>query len=294
MLLQSGRACLRVILETERPGRLVVPFYVCDAVLDVPRALGVPIVYYHLDPVLDPQLPNISETDLVLVVDYFGLHCKLEEEHSVLGHRLVVDQSQALFAGGSSESWRFTSARKWFGVPDGAFLWGPRQLSIPMPAASSGRPNHLIERLWGDASLAYESYRAAEESFGLAVAPISRTSILLLGGVDVDAVKLTRRKNFVDLNERLGDHNCLNLNLAPDQVPFCYAMLPQRAISKRDLASDGIFVPSFWEDCVRRANTDFSWEIDLSQRLLPLPIDHRYGPEEMERIAEHVLRRLRV
>ena len=54
----------------------------------------------------------------------------------------------------------------------------------------------------------------------------------------------------------------------------------------------GIFVPQFWKDCTERSDAAFAWELELSRRLLPLPVDHRYGLADMDRLAEQVLAQL--
>ncbi len=291
-LLRSGRACLRAILELKRPQRLFVPFYVCDAAWAPARALGFDLHFYPLDQALRPILPTIGEHDAVVVVDYFGLCADAAAPLAFLGDRLIIDQTHALFAEGPAEVWRFTSARKWFGVPDGAFLSGPRAIAAPAANWSQGVPTHLVERQWGNAATAYQAYTTAEAAFGNEVEPISTSSVALLRGVDVELVRRARRQNFAHLHSRLADRNQLLLPLGATDVPFCYPFLPSRQVSRAELASKGVFVPQFWADCIERRDDAFAWEILLSERLLPLPIDHRYGEQEMNRVAELILRYL--
>lgn len=291
-LLRSGRACLRAILELMRPERLFVPFYVCDAAWAPARALNIAVHFYRLDQALRPILPTIGEHDAVVVVDYFGLCATAHAPLAFLGDRLIMDQTHALFADGPADVWRFTSARKWFGVPDGAFLGGPRPVAAPDAKESQGVPTHLVERRWGNAAAAYQAYTTAEAAFGNEVESISTTSIALLRGVDVELVRRARRQNFGHLHSRLGAYNQLALPLGAADVPFCYPLLPSRQISRAALAGKGAFVPQFWADCLERRDDSFEWEILLSERLLPLPIDHRYGEQEMNRLAELVLHSL--
>ena len=76
-------------------------------------------------------------------------------------------------------------------------------------------------------------------------------------------------------------------------VPFCYPMLPLGVVPRQALASQGIFVPTFWHDCLRRGDTSFRRELDLSWRLLPLPVDHRYEEADMARLADDILKFVR-
>ncbi|MET0387066.1 MAG: hypothetical protein ABW321_13955 [Polyangiales bacterium] len=283
--LSSGRGCLRAILEHMRPARLLAPFYICDAALSPARQLGIPIVRFPIGPDLLPRLPALSPADLVLVVDYFGVCPSATHCIDGLGERGIVDQTHALFAPRNAPHWFFASARKWFGVPDGAFLWGPSAVSPPLTAASSELPIHLITRRWGEPDVAYRAYQQAEATLDDAVRSISELSAALLGGVDVARVQNTRRANFLHLHHRLGAHNQLQLPQNPQNVPFCYPFLPPRPVSRDALRERGLFIPMFWTECTSGTDATFAWERLLAQSLLPLPIDHRYGPEAMDQLA---------
>jgi hypothetical protein len=287
-LFRSGRACLRAVLETKRPRRFLAPYYVCDAALAPARALGLEVVFYAVDRALSPLLTETRADDAVLVVDYFGLCGAAVSRAMSLPGTIIVDQTQALFAHGPAEAWRFTSARKWFGVPDGGFLWGPQTLVSPTPPATESFPAHLFERRFGSPAQAYSAYLSAEAAFDAEIAPISTTSRALLAGVDADFVCAARRNNFEVLHSELATDNEFEFEFAPDAVPFCYPLLPASAVSRETLAKSGIFVPRFWQDCLARDDPAFAWEKELSQRLLPLPLDHRYGRSDMLHVAQHV------
>jgi hypothetical protein len=72
-------------------------------------------------------------------------------------------------------------------------------------------------------------------------------------------------------------------------VPFCYPYLPFQPVDRNALCAEGIFVPSFWSDTHVRPDKGFLWEQRISAELLPLPIDHRYTPENLRRLADHLL-----
>jgi len=52
-------------------------------------------------------------------------------------------------------------------------------------------------------------------------------------------------------------------------------------------------VPTLWPEIDSRAGRGFEWERQVAKRLLPLPIDHRYGPEVMDTLAHSVVQVLR-
>lgn len=290
-LLRSGRACIRAVLDTIKPQRLVAPYYVCDSALAAARTLGIPIEFYAIDEHFAPVLPDLGAGDALLVVNYFGLGQVTSGSLQQAGDRLLVDQTQALFAEAPTGCWSFTSVRKWFGVPDGAFLWGPSHVCSPTQSSLQPKaPTHLLERRWGEPDRAYRAYAAAEASFDTEVEAMSALSKSLLGGIDVELVRRTRRENFLELHALLGPFNKLAVHLRPTDVPFCYPFLPRGELSRTGLAKEKIFVPQFWADCLARGSDRFPWEMELCRALLPLPVDHRYGHAEMVRMAEVLLR----
>jgi hypothetical protein len=50
-----------------------------------------------------------------------------------------------------------------------------------------------------------------------------------------------------------------------------------------------VFVPVLWPELQSREAAGFEWERNVAARLLPLPIDHRYGPSEMQTVADAVV-----
>jgi hypothetical protein len=291
--LTSGRACFRAILESLRPSRVLVPFYICDAALEPLRLLGIPFEFYGLTPSLDPALSAWPADAGVLYVNFFDLKTSGADRLSAaLGPRAIVDDTQAFFRRGRGSGWSFNSARKFFGVPDGAYVYGPCARDVrPAPPDDAVPAAHLASRLAGDQELAYEQYVAAEAQVSAEVRLPSRASTRLLGSLAYEHVRAARRRNFSQLHERLADANALamDLTLDADAVPFCYPFLASRPSLHQALWQRQIFVPRLWPEVTSRPGGPFPWERDLAARLLPLPIDHRYGPEDMARVTDAVL-----
>jgi len=60
--------------------------------------------------------------------------------------------------------------------------------------------------------------------------------------------------------------------------------------SVQDVTTEGgVFVPRLWPEIESRREPSFDWERLVARRLLPLPIDHRYGPCEMEKLCQTLL-----
>jgi len=292
--LASGRACWHAILRDRRPARVRLPFYICDAVLQPLVAMGTPFAFYPLDDQFRPAVDvRPRDDELVLLVNYFGLLTDVVDEIvNAGGDRLVVDDTQAFFRRGRTDRFSFNSARKFFGVPDGAYLFGPAVIHEDLPPSDIADCEHLIGRRDGDSERAWSLFQRHEARVGIELRAMSDVSERLLAGVDASAARLTRRENFAAIDRQLGRRNAIALShesLALDAGPLCYPFLPDRCLDRAALGRRGIFVPTFWPELEQRTDRGFDAERTIARRLLPLPIDHRYGPSEMQVVADTIL-----
>jgi hypothetical protein len=290
LALSTGRACLMVTLRNLRPRRVHVPFYTCDATLAPFAHLGIETRSYALEETLFPtDLPALGTDEYLLWTDYFGIcagHTQRLKE--LLGEHLLIDDTHNFFREGHQGHWSFTSARKYFGVPDGAFLYAPRPVSLDATQFTGISLTHgLLSRL-GRFDEAFAAYQTYERSLDCSVHRISEVSEGLLRGVDMAQVAVARHENFTFLHAALGPHNQLRLNNA-EQVPFCYPYLPPTLVERSVLHARGFFIPCLWPEVDRRTETGFDFERRFSVQLLPLPVDHRYTPVDLSRLVEYLL-----
>ena len=290
--LSTGRACLMVILRNLRPRRVHVPFYTCDATLEPFARLGIETHSYGLDEALFPtELPELGTDEYLLWTDYFGI-CggHTERLKELLGERLLIDDTHNFFHEGHQNHWSFTSARKYFGVPDGAFLYTPRPISVDAKPFTGISLTHGMLRRLGRSEEAFAAYQVYERSLDCTVHLISRVSEGLLHGVDMATVATARRENFAFLHAALGPHNRLRLK-ETEQVAFCYPYLPPTPVERSILHARGFFIPCLWPEVDRRTPTEFDFERRFSAQLLPLPIDHRYTPADLRALVQNLLER---
>jgi hypothetical protein len=290
--LASGRACWHAILRHRRPRRVNVPFYVCDAVLEPLTALGTPFEFYAVDDALRPHADlSPPAGELTLVVNYFGLLSPLVEAAASGSQAVVVDDTQAFFRRGRPDRWSFNSARKFFGVPDGGFLYGPVIGLDDLPPSDVDDCDHLVRRRAGDDAAAWELFKRHEARIGIELRTMSATSAQLLATVDMSEAGRRRVANFRALHAALGARNAVGLPLddVSDAVPMCYPFVAARDVDRSALTRAGVFVPAFWPEIEARTAPGFARERAFARRLLPLPIDHRYGPADMDALARTVL-----
>lgn len=289
LALSTGRACLRVILGELNPAKVHIPYYTCDAVVEALKAHKVTVSYYAVDRHLDPVLPGMKDNECLLYINYFGLKTKtaarLAENY---GGRLIVDNTQAFFEKSFGKAWAFNSARKFFGVPDGAYLYAPCAVTKAFPSRGRLSCNHLVNRLKGHQEIAYQQFLRNEESLGADVYGISAESKRLLRGVDYAGAAQRRRANFLYVHRHLKGDNTWPIRLERGTVPLCYPFVPSRILKKEDFFKESIFIPTFWKRSLMARPGRFKLEDDFTARLLALPIDHRYTPRDLERMVRSV------
>lgn len=287
--LSTGRACMMVMLRNLAPKRVHVPFYTCDAALEPFVRLGIETRTYALDETLFPKnLPELDEGEYILWTNYFGVcgeHTSKIKKH--FGQQALLDDTHAFFRSGHPGYWSFTSARKYFGVPDGAFLFAPESLDVQAERFKGASLMHGLLRRLGRQNEAYEAYKRYERYLDCSVYRISEVSEGMLRGVDISHVAEARHRNFDFLHSALGEHNQLPLQQMSD-VPFCYPYLPNSPVKRESLYAKGIFVPSLWSDTLTRNMSGFDFEKRISVELLPLPIDHRYTPTDLQPMVDHL------
>ncbi len=138
--LNCGTNCLEYILRAKKYRRIHLPYFTCEAIPDRCKALGIEIEYYHVDINLDPIL-EVKNTPAaaVLYTNYFGIKNSVAKGLQHQYPNLIIDNAQAFFCENFENTDSFYSARKYFGVPDGAYLYNydGTQLDMDLPQANN-------------------------------------------------------------------------------------------------------------------------------------------------------------
>ena len=201
--------------------------------------------------------------------------------------RVIVDQAQSYFQEPIPGVDTLYTSRKYFGVADGAFLYTDAVLDEELPLDESFERMHfLLGRFERSASEFYSEYSANNHMF--AAEPIKRMSRLtdnLLHGLDYPTVEQKRRENFMFLHEKLGDRNLLPLyGMGTFMYPF---MIERGADLRKMLQAERIFIPTLWPSVIEIAEPDDP-AYKMTKNILPLPIDQRYGLEEMDYLIKKI------
>jgi len=201
-----------------------------------------------------------------------------------------VDNTQAFFEAPLAAPWTFYSARKFFGVPDGAYLHGPSPVDVDSLPQARPPVGHLCRKLSGEGRSAYQEYLRNEAAIDCRPRRMSQLSRSLLGSIDYEAAMRRRLSNALYLHRRLAAINRLPTPLSDGLAPLCYPLLLDHPVDRESLAQGGLFVPTFWKEVPLRPEADrFPWECELASKLLPLPVDHRYDTSDMDLLLERLL-----
>jgi hypothetical protein len=289
---KTGRASLHFMLTLLKPDLVYIPFYTCGRILESFKMAQVKYLFYAIDENLEPVImPHLNNRELFLYINYMDLKRPFVEKLSkVYGNRLIVDCTQAFFMKGNGSSWFFNSCRKFFGVPDGSYLYAPdnQDPSAPRELNEDYYINHLLKRFNGHAEKGYADYLDNETKTDAALTGMSRLTAYLLSWVDYELVAEMRLSNYQRLHRAFWSFHLLGESEIHDGVPMMYPLLPRIAIDKGKLAIQKLYVPAFWQDVMERTGRGYGWERSLSNRLLPLPIDHRYDTEAMFQIIKQI------
>lgn len=287
--LNTGRNCLEYILRARGYKKVYIPYYTCDVVLEPFKKLGVPYEYYHIDIHFEIRDRfTLKEGEALLYTNYYGLKQRyVELLAEKVGTRLIVDNTQAFYAKPIAGIDTFYTCRKFFGVPDGAYLYTDKLLDVELEQdLSYDRMLSLTKRIDLSPEAGYQDFR--DTSKALVGQPIKRMSKLtqrMMQGLDHEAVAQQRRANYMLLHDALSKENNLELHLEEDAVPMVYPYLaPEKGLRER-LIENTIYVARYWP-CVLECTSPDDIDNLLALQMQPLPIDQRYGKEEMIRIID--------
>ena len=288
--LNSGRAAIWHAARCLGARRVWLPFYQCDTVRDFLRRKGMPVSFYAIDENFTPVGLAPKEGEAVLLVNYYGVMSaeRLAALAAPYG-RVILDCAQGFFTPQreSAGCMNIYSARKFVGVPDGAYVLGEgaeRFLSEYAKDYSSDTAGFLLQRIeYGCAGKAYASRMENERRLDRAdVLRMSGLTRALLDGADYDRVRDCRRRNFEIAHALFGKINRLDPTLYYDDtcVPMVYPFVYEDDGLLDRMQAAGHFQGHWWSYLLKEMPAD-SFEYRLSRYIIPITIDQRYGEAEL-------------
>jgi hypothetical protein len=285
--LNTGRNALELILRTRKFSKVYIPYYTCDVILEPFIKTKTQYEFYSIDNNFEPIFDySLIKGDIsFLFTNYFGLKDVFIKKLSKKCKNLIIDNSQAFFSKPIDITDTIYSCRKFFGVPDGAYLYldkidfegFPQDISID-------RFFHLIKRFEYGAEEGYSDFKKNEENLiGQPIKKMSKLTQSLMCNIDYEFIRKKRIENFKYLHDNLFNINELDFDLANTSVPMLYPFLSNILDLKQKFIEKKIFVATYWPNVLEWTKKD-SLEYKYTTQIIHLPIDQRYGINEIEYI----------
>ena len=289
--LNSGRSAIFHAFRITNCDAIWLPTYQCDTVRDFLQKKKVNIKYYHIDSDFNPVGIIPDENDAVLLVNYYGImsYKRMKKLSSKYQH-VIIDNSQAFFCKPLGGCLTVYSCRKFFGVPDGAYVLGKdahKYLDEYEWCHSSDTSLFLLQRIeYGCEGKAYESRLVNENRINSEdIMRMSKLTQAILDGTDYNNIKTIRVRNFKIAISLFSDINRINplKYYDNDAVPMVYPLVIEDDALLERLQNAKHFQGHWWSYLLSETKeSDFeNW---ISRYIIPITIDQRYGKEELEYI----------
>ena len=283
--LNSGRFCLEYVLRCRHYKKVYVPYFTCDSAIEPIKKLGIPYEFYHIDKeyrIIGEICLNDGEA--LMYTNYWGLqdaYCQLLA--SKYGRRLILDYTQAFYSEPIIGIDTFYSCRKFFGVPDGGYLYTDAQADFAIVQDESHtRMSSLVKRIDISPEAGFQDFHDISSTFHeMPIRKMSNFTKRMMGSIDYEHAARRRIDNYNTLQQQLGGRK---LNFGEVPMVFPYTSEAGQEL-RRNFIANKVFVAKYWLNVDEWAG-EHALETWMANHILPLPIDQRYGSEDMERIVK--------
>lgn len=285
--LNTARNCFEYILRARQCCKVYIPYYTCQVMLEPINLLGISYEFYHIDEKLEPIFDkSLQQNELFLYTNYYGIkNNTIKKLISAFGDKLIVDNSQAFYDEPHPNIDTFYSARKFFGVPDGAYLCTSKIVDIQMEEdISIDRLSHLVKRIEMNAGKGYADFASNDKALNnQPIRKMSKLTSALLGNIDYSEAKKRRIENFQYLHTLLKEKNLFCFEDSDYTCPMVYPFYTEDDTLRKKLIDNKVYIATYWNNVLEWTPTN-SIESRLVKNLLPLPIDQRYTFTDMDTI----------
>jgi hypothetical protein len=285
--LNTARNALEYILKSKNYTKIFIPYFTCDVLMQPIEKLKVACEFYSIDEKFEPifDFSKIKGNECFLYTNYFGLKDSFVNKISLNCKNLIIDNAQSFYSKPIDNVDTFYSARKFFGLPDGGYLYTDKKIEEDYKKdLSYERFEHLLRRIDENAEAGYKSFTENDKKLdNLPILEMSNLTHKILDSIDYDSVKSKRIKNYKYLHQSLKDRNLLKFEKSNVQVPLVYPFWTKDLKLKKTLIENKIYCATYWPNILEWCKED-SLEVMLTKELIHIPIDQRYGINEMDLI----------
>lgn len=314
----SGRAAIEALMLDLKPHKRTVwlPTYCCSSVYDAVSRAGLNIKQYDIKLDLSPSIEELPEKispmeDVFYFVHYFGKRLgkqqlavinKLREMDVVLVEDLSLSLLSNEEQGVGFGDYILGSLRKWFSIPDGAFLMSyAHEVPHPLHQASNDytmyyftaqlmKKNYLESNNLDKNKYLQLSNEGMNTLFSdYTIRKMSEVSQRLYAAEDISTIIKERTDNFDYLYSELSKIELVQIPIdrQENMVPLgMYILTERRDALFQYLIKSGVYCNIHWRYDPEIATSPNSRY--LSEHCITIPCDQRYGKKEMDYIISHV------
>ena len=305
--------------------KCLMPAYMCDTVFFPFEQNGWELVFYHIDTDMRAdadefcKLIENEKPGMLFIHAYYGVDTWKElrpmlYKYQESGLILMEDMTQAYYLHEADirADYIVGSLRKWYSVPDGGFVTTDEEIYTKLLPEDSyfveerikmltskweyldnvENENGSIERLQAQKSEYLALNRSMEEYLDKneVVMAISDISAAMLSGINEEKDFRQRNANYKLLYQGFTDRKTVR-NVMPKQTEDAAPLyLPVYADNREEIQKffreNDIYAPVLWPVGMENADILSEDEKYVFSHLLAIPMDHRYGETEMQKIIE--------
>ncbi|GEM_PF-1807651 len=285
--LNSGRSAILHSIRHLNCSSVYIPLYLCPEVKQFLVSKGINVHYYSISDDFAPLMGRNENDTAMLIVNHYGLLggnklLSLKEEYV----NVIIDNCSAFFAPALPGCLCVFSCRKFFGVPDGSYAIGHNASSgcdsYPLDE-SADTSSFLFKRIEKGCSLVYEERMLNEERINKSdIRQMSLLTQSLMNSLDYEWIRNRRIENFNYATELFREKNLLNIDyhIEKESIPLFYPLVLKNRETVGELQKKGIYTGRRWNSVLSSASSD-SFEYFLSEYMVPIPVDQRYGRSEI-------------
>lgn len=224
--LNLGRNALIYLIHARKIKKVFIPYFLCDSVYKVLISNYIEYEFYHVGRDFKPVFKKtLKDNQYLYIVNYYGqLNNGYLEELKNHYKNIIIDNTQSFFQKPLNNVDTIYSLRKFFGIPDGAYLSTDVSLESEIAVDSSrSRIKHLFGRFEENASSYFKDFQKIDESFeNVPLMKMSKLTKNFLGAINYQSVIQKRNENYDYLYQKLQSRN--KLNIVQNNAPFAYPM----------------------------------------------------------------------
>lgn len=286
--LNSGRSAIAVAMRQSGWKKLYIPFYMCLSVIEMCEQRGIEYELYHINSAFEPMNIELNKNEAILIPNYFGMFSSERQKRLVDKYQnVIIDNTQSFFSKPYEKAYNVYSCRKFIGVADGAYLIHAQVSNEDIPQdIPDGNDLYLLDSIDNGTNASYSKYLQNEKRIEDAdIKLMSESTRKILQSADYDSIKQQRINNYEIISGELDSIN--QLKIVRKNVPMVYPLLLTDKNMRKYLVDHKIYVPQWWKWILDTGKGN-DFENMLAEFLFPLPIDQRYGKQDMFYISNIV------